>query len=121
VWTYWHGSILHTSWPRSQVAIDVQWGKHGSLPRNVRQSDLPRSKSLNFFYTMTIFGEPDILLGDINRKGPLCFCHGYTRYREFTRPILLTDKLDVVARTADPTEILRQVFGNKYSDKHHWP
>ena len=42
LWTYWHGSVLHTPWPKSQVAIDVQWGKHGSLPRNVRQSDLPR-------------------------------------------------------------------------------
>jgi len=26
------GKILHTAWPDSQVAIDVQWGKHGSLP-----------------------------------------------------------------------------------------
>ena len=59
VWTYWYGQILHTVWPRSQVAIDVQWGKHGSLPRNVRQSDLPRPRTLNFFYAMTIFGEPD--------------------------------------------------------------
>jgi len=121
LWTYWHGSILHTSWPRSQVAVDVQWGKHGSLPRNVRQSDLPRPKSLNFFYAMTIFGEPDILLGDINRKGPLCFCHGYGRYRQFTRPILLAEKLDVIVRTADPKEVLQEVFGNKFSDKHQWP
>jgi hypothetical protein len=56
VWTYWHGQILHTAWPRSQVAIDIQWGKHGSLSRNVRQSDLPRPRPLNFFYAMTIFG-----------------------------------------------------------------
>src|SRR5512138_2836955 len=35
VWTYWHGMILHTNWPESQVAIDVQWGKHGSLPRGI--------------------------------------------------------------------------------------
>ena len=46
VWTYRHGKILDTGWPRSQVAIDVQWGKHGSLPRNVRQSDLPRPCTL---------------------------------------------------------------------------
>ena len=121
LWTYWHGSILHTSWPRSQVAVDVQWGKHGSMPRNVRQSDLPRPKSLNFFYALTIFGEPDILLGDINRKGPLCFCHGYGRYRQFTKPILLAEKLDVIVRTADPKEVLQEVFGNKFSDKHQWP
>ncbi|MFL5477714.1 MAG: hypothetical protein ACJ79J_01540 [Gemmatimonadaceae bacterium] len=121
LWTYWHGSILHTSWPRSQVAIDVQWGKHGSLPRNVRQSDLPKSKSLNFFYAMTIFGEPDILLGDISRKGPLCFCHGYGRYREFSRPILLAERIDAVIRTEDPRPVLLAIFGNKYSDKNQWP
>ena len=121
VWTYWHGSILHAAWPRSQVAIDVQWGKHGSLPRNVRQSDLPRPRTLNFFYAMTIFGEPDILLGDLNRKGPLCFCHGYPRYRQFTRPILLSDKLDAVIQTDDPQSVLQAVFGSKYSNKHRWP
>src|SRR5438552_17043651 len=121
VWTYWHGSILHTPWPRSQVAIDIQWGKHGSMPRNVRQSDLPRPRTLNFFYAMTMFGEPDILLGDMTRKGPLCFCHGYTRYREFTRPVLLSSKIDAVARTDDPRPILLEVFGSKYSNKHSWP
>jgi hypothetical protein len=121
VWTYWHGRILHTTWPRSRVAIDVQWGKHGSLPRNVRESDLPRSRSLNFFYAMTIFGEPDILLGDLTRKGPLCFCHGYGRYRQFTRQLLLTDKLDAIVRTEDPKPVLTEVFGRKYSDKHAWP
>jgi hypothetical protein len=121
LWTYWHGSILHTAWPRSQVIIDVQWGKHGSLPRNVVESDLPRSRTLNFFYAMTIFGEPDILLGDITRKGPLCFCHGYRRYREFTRPLTLADRLDAIARTDDPRPILREVFGSKYSNKHQWP
>jgi hypothetical protein len=121
LWTYWHGQILHTPWPKSQVRIDVQWGKHGSLPRNVVQSDLPRPRTLNFFYAMTIFGEPDILLGDISRKGPLCFCHGYRRYLQFTRPIALADKLDAVVRTADPGSVLHEVFGSKYSNKHRWP
>ena len=121
VWTYWHGQILHTPWPKSQVAIDVQWGKHGSLPRNVRQSDLPRPQTLNFFYAMTIFGEPDILLGDITRKGPLCFCHGYGRYREFTRPIVLANRLDAIIRTEDPKPALLAVYGSKYSNKHRWP
>ena len=51
VWTYWHGQILHTAWPQSQVAIDVQWGEHGSLPSNVRQSDLPRPRTLNSKYS----------------------------------------------------------------------
>jgi hypothetical protein len=121
VWTYWHGTILHTPWPRSQVVIDVQWGKHGSLPRNVRQSDLPRLRSLNFFYAMTIFGEMDILLGDLTRKGPLCFCHGYGRYRQFTRPLVLAERIDAVIRTEDPRPVLLEVFGSKYSDKHRWP
>jgi hypothetical protein len=103
------------------VAIDVQWGKHGSLPRNVRQSDLPRPQTLNFFYAMTIFGEPDILLGDMTRKGPLCFCHGYGRYRQFTRPIILSDRLDAIVRTEDPKPALLAVFGSKYSNKHRWP
>ncbi len=77
--------------------------------------------ALNFFYAMTIFGEPDILLGDITRKGPLCFCHGYRRYRQFTRPIVLADKLDAIVRTEDPKPTLLQVFGSKYSNKHRWP
>ena len=121
VWTYWHGRILHATWPRSQVVIDVQWGKHGSLPRSVRQSDLPRSRTLNFFFAMTIFGEPDILLGDLTRKGPLCFCHGYRRYRQFTRPMVLAGRLDAIVRTEDPKPTLLEVFGKKYSNKHPWP
>ncbi|MDP9278765.1 MAG: hypothetical protein M3P00_05030 [Gemmatimonadota bacterium] len=121
VWTYWHGRVLHTPWPKSQVAIDVQWGKHGSLPRNVRQSDLPKPRTLNFFYAMTIFGEPDILLGDLTRKGPLCFCHGYRRYLQFTRPIATGERIDAIVRTADPRPVLREVFGRNYSNKHQWP
>jgi hypothetical protein len=121
LWTYWHGTILHTPWARSQVVVDIQWGKHGTMPRNVRQSDLPSGRTLNFFYAMTIFGEPDILLGDLTRKGPLCFCHGYRRYRQFSVPIPLGPKLDVVVRTDDPREALRAVFGRNYSNKHQWP
>ena len=41
-------------------------------------------------------------VGDITRKGPLCFCHGYGRYREFTRPIILANRIDAVIRTEDP-------------------
>jgi hypothetical protein len=121
LWTYWHGTILHTPWDKRQVAIDVQWGKHGSLPRNVVQSDLPKLKKLNFFYAMTIFGEPDILLGDLTRKGPLCFCHGYSRYRKFTVPVLLAGKLDAIVRAEDASAVLTEVFGRKYSNKHPWP
>lgn len=121
IWTFWHGRILHTAWPKSQVAIDVQWGKHGNMPRNVKQSDLPKPQTLNFFYAMTIFGELDILLGDFTRKGPLCFCRGYRRYRQFTRPLLLAEKIDAVVRTEDPHSVLQEIFGRKYSNKQDWP
>jgi hypothetical protein len=121
VWTYWHGQILHAVWPKSQVAIDVQWGKHGNMPRNVKQSDLPKPRTLNFFYAMAIAGEWDILLGDLTRKGPLCFCHSYRRYRQFTRPITLSERIDAIVRTEDPRRVLTEVFGSKYSNKDPWP
>lgn len=120
VWTYWHGLVLHTAWPRKQVAIDVQWGKHGSLPRGMRLSDLPRSHSLNFYYSATIFLLPDILLGDVSRKGPLCFCGDFKRYRDFSVPVQLADKIDFVVKTENPDETLFAVFGH-YSKKPIWP
>jgi hypothetical protein len=121
IWTYWHGQILHTPWPKSQVAIDVQWGKHGNMPRRVIQSDLPKPRTLNFFYAMTILGEWDILLGDLTRKGPLCFCHSYRRYRQFTRPLAVGERIDAIVRTEDGSEVLREVFGRRYSKKEQWP
>src|SRR6188508_1751719 len=40
VWTYWHGKVLHADWrDRGTVTIDVQWGKHGSLPRGITNED----------------------------------------------------------------------------------
>ena len=120
VWTYWHGTILHTMWPRSQVAINVQWGKHGSLPRGIDESDLPPFRTLNFFYASTIFLLPDILLGDITRKGPFGFYHSYRRYRDFSRPMLLAEWLDAIVRTTDPDRVLRAYFG-EYSRKPAWP
>ncbi len=120
VWTYWHGEILHTPWPKTQVVINVQWGKHGSLPRGLRESDLPRPRTLNVFYASTIVLLPDILLGDLTRKGPLGFFHSYRRYRDFSRPILLFEHLDAIARTRDPDNILQAIFG-KYSHKPAWP
>jgi hypothetical protein len=70
---------------------------------------------------MTIFGEWDILLGDLTRKGPLCFCHSYRRYRQFTRPITLSERIDAVVRAEDPRLVLAELFGNKYSKKDPWP
>ena len=121
VWTFWHGTILHTPWPRSQVAIDVQWGKHGSLPRNTHYEDLPATKKLNSFWLFTYVGLPDIWLGRLTRKGPLCFCHGYERYREFTTPLPLAPRIDAFLVTQDPGPALRAVFGRKYSNKQPWP
>ncbi len=120
VWTYWHGTILHTQWPRSQVGIAVQWGKHGSLPAGIRESTLPKQKSLNLFYAATRILIPDQLLGRIVRKGEVFFPHSYKRYRDFSRVMLLSDRLDVVTRTEKPEEVLQAVFGD-YSHKPNWP
>lgn len=120
LWTYWHGTILHTPWTGRQPMIDVQWGKHGSLPHGIRQGDLPRTRSLNLFYTFT-FAFPDLALGAINRKGPLCFCHGYRRYRDFSRPLVLADHLDAVVVAREPKPALQQIFGRRYSEKPRWP
>ena len=121
IWTYWHGRILHSPWPRSQVEIDVQWGKHGSLPGQVVQGDLPPFRTLNAFYALAILGLPDILLGRLNRSGPWCFCGGYRRYREFTRPVPLAGRLDAVVLAEDPHPALSSVFGARYSRKPPWP
>ena len=120
VWTYWHGTILHTPWPRSQVAINVQWGKHGSLPRGIIESSLPAPKKLNFFFAATRFLVPDAFLGRIVRGGPVLFPHSYNRYRDFSKMTTIADRLDAIVRTKDPDETLRAVFG-KYSKKPAWP
>jgi hypothetical protein len=122
IWTYWHGQILHADWrDRGTPAIDVQWGKHGSLPHGVIESDLPRLRTLNAFYALHFLGLPDILLGKITRPGPSGFFHSYDRYRDFSRVLALGDSLDVVVRTADPREALAAVFGKPYSNKMPWP
>ena len=122
LWAYWHGKILHTPWKdRGPVAINVQWGKHGSLPRGIVESDLPRFQTLNGFYAVAWAGLLDLWLGKLTRPGPGCFCHGFDRYREFTRPLLLSERVDVVAHTEDPKEILAATFGHRYSKKKPWP
>ncbi len=121
LWTYWHTRILHTKWPKSQVVLNVQWGQHGSFPRGMRESDLPRSATLNVFYAMSILAFPDMLLGNLTRRGPLCFCRSYRRYRDFSRPFFLGDRLDAVAITKDPHPVLTEIFGKHYSNKDWWP
>ncbi|MEO8192658.1 MAG: hypothetical protein ABI681_02325 [Gemmatimonadales bacterium] len=120
VWTYWHGTILHTPWPKSQVAIDVQWGKHGSLPRGIVESTLPNPKTLNFFFAATRFLIPDQLLSRAMRGGPATFPHGYRRYRDFSRVMPLSGRLDAIAKVENPDEVLQAVFGH-YSHKPTWP
>ena len=122
LWTFWHGSILHADWRnRGTAAFDVQWGKHGSLPRGIIESDLPRGQTLNAFYLLHFIGLPDILLGKLTRPGPSGFFHSYARYRDFSRVIRLGDSLDVVVRTEHPNESLAAVFGKPFSQKRAWP
>ena len=121
IWTYWHGKILHSDWKnRGGVAVDVQWGKHGSMPQNTVLSDLPAFQKLRSFYAFAWVGIWDLWLGLLTRPGPACFCHGYGRYREFTRPLLIGERIDAVAVTDDPGAILTAVFG-RYSRKPPWP
>ena len=122
IWTYWHGTLLHADWrQRGQVAIDVQWGKHGSLPHGLIESDLPSIKKLNDFYALTWLSLPDIWLGNLTRRGPWCFCHGYGRYRDFSRQLPLYNRLDFVVKAEDAREALGAVFGKPYSRKTPWP
>ena len=122
LWTCWHSDLLHADWTgRGTPAIDVQWGKHGSLPHGIIESDLPRFRTLNAYYVYHIIGLPDILLGRLTRPGPSGFFQSHARYREFSRTIRLGDSLDVDVRTEDPRMALGAVFGRPYSDKAHWP
>jgi hypothetical protein len=122
LWTYWHGTVLHADWRQhGRPAIDVQWGKHGSLPHGVIESDLPWSRTLNVFYALTWIGLPDIWLGDLTRPGPLCFCHDYARYRDYSKLEPLADHIDAVVRAEDATDALIAVFGRPYSKKRQWP
>ena len=122
VWTFWHGKVLHLPWERRTVEIDVQWGKHGSLPRGLREGGLPAFRTLNVFYLAALLGTPDIALGRLNRPGPWGFFHGYRRYREFTRPVALAPQLDAVLREGPYVELgMRGVFGWNYSRKRAWP
>ncbi len=121
LWTYWHGTVLHADWrEKGQVLVDVQWGKHGSLPHGTIPETLPPERPLLLFYAMT-WALPDFWAGNLSRKGPWCFCHGFERYREFTKELPLAGRIDVVARTDEPEAVLRAVFGQKYSRKQAWP
>ncbi len=122
MWTYWHGKILHTDWrERGPPAVNVQWGKHGSLPRGLIESDLPGTLKMNVFYAFTWITLPDMWIGQLTRRGPWCFCHGYARYRDFSRVTPIADSLNATVRTEDPTAVLTAFFGKRYSKKPVWP
>lgn len=122
VWTYWHGSILHADWRGKGVpAISVQWGKHGSLPHDVIESDLPRPRTLNFFYAVEFVLLPDIFLGHLSHGGPLGFFHSYRRYRDFSRVVPLSGRLAAVVRAVDARPALHELFGTSYANKRWWP
>ena len=122
VWTYWHGKVLHADWRgRATPAVDVQWGKHGSLPRGTLRADLPLTAKPVSFYAMTWIGLPDIWLGNLTRPGPFCFCKSFKRYNEFTKPLLLGERVDLIAYTENPTAALLGLFGKPFSKKRPWP
>lgn len=122
MWTYWHGKILHTDWrDRGAPAVNVQWGKHGSLPRGIIESDLPGTRKMNVFYAFTWLTLPDIWIGQLTRRGPWCFCHGYARYRDFSRIMPVADSLNAIVKAEDPTPVLTAIFGKPYSKKQAWP
>jgi hypothetical protein len=122
VWTYWHGKILHADWRgRGTVTIDVQWGKHGSLPRGILDDDAMWPRTLSNFWVSSWLGLPDIWLGRLTRSGPLCFCHGYRRYRTFNRPLIAAERIEFIVKTDNPDPVLSAVFGVPYSKKTPWP
>ena len=122
LWTYWHGVLLHTKWHDHGVpAVSVQWGKHGTLPYGVIESDLPRFKTLNAFYAVEFALLPDIWIGKLIHGGPWGFFHGYSRYRDFSRVLPLADMLSAVIAADDPEPALRVLLGSRYSRKTEWP
>jgi len=122
LWTYWHGAILHADWHhRGQPSAYVQWGKHGTLPYGVIESDLPPPRTLNVFYAMEFLLLPEIWLGKASHGGTWGFFHSYKRYREFTRIMPLDGRIDAVVRSDDPHPVLEALFGAHFADKRHWP
>lgn len=122
VWTYWHGKILHTDWRnRGPVTIDVQWGKHGSMPRGTIAADLPWTAKPASFYAFSWIGLPDMWLGNLTRPGPWCFCKSFGRYNQYTKPLILGERIDLVVQTEDPKQPLADLFGRPYSTKRPWP
>jgi hypothetical protein len=119
--TYWHGTTVTTDWKdKGHPAVDVQWGKHGLLPRATVFDDLPWSREPWLYYVFA-WGLPDLWLGRLSRDGPLCFCGGYDRYLVFTERLELADRLDAIVVGDNPESVLAAIFGERYSRKRPWP
>jgi hypothetical protein len=122
IWTYWHGTLLHTDWrDHGTPALDVQWGKHGTLPHGIVESDLPNMKKLNTMYALEFALLPDVWLGKLVHGGPWGFFHGYGRYRDFSRIVRTGDQLNAVISSENPRDALRAVLGKRFSNKTEWP
>jgi hypothetical protein len=121
IWSYWHRTILHADWRgRGQALADVQWGKHGSMPTGTRPTDLPWNTSHEAFYLLSWI-IPDLWLGRLQREGPVCFCHSYRRFTTFSRPLVLTSRIDIIVRSDDPLPALRAAVGDNFARKVAWP
>jgi hypothetical protein len=102
--------------------IDVQWGKHGSLPRGVhRERSAAPEESQQLLRASRGSGCQISGWATSHGAGRFCFCHGYARYRDFSKPLFLSGRLDAVVRTEDAREALGAVFGKPYSKKPNWP
>ena len=62
---------------RGTVPIDVQWGKHGSMPRGIRTKNAMWPRTLSNFWVSSWVGPARHLARAPHATGPLCFCHGY--------------------------------------------
>ena len=121
VWTYWHGTILHTPVAeesgRDKRAVGqarVIAARSGS-----RQTCRPFGRSTSSMRQRS-FSYPTFCSATPCERVRFGFFHSYKRYRDFTRPMLLAERLDAVVRTDDPDTVLRAFFG-KYSRKPAWP
>jgi hypothetical protein len=107
-------AIVERGWKKveSESAANVVVVVHGATQQK---------QTLNTFYALSWIGLPDIWLGDLTRRGPFCFCHGYKRYRDFSKLLPLGPRIDLVVRADDASDALAEVFGRPYSKKPAWP
>lgn len=123
IWGLLRGTILHADGEDAgQVAIDVQWGKHGSFAR-LR----PRVISCGGKASPSLRVRLDRPSRHLARRSyaprgpPLCFRHDYSRCRNFSTWLPLGHRLDTVVWSDNPVAALSAVVGRPYSRKQLWP